>query len=339
MEYEIELKLLTDENAGEVIETKLLPELKASITSETLELTNYYFDTPARTLRHHDIGLRIRGNNQRFEQTLKTAGKSIGGLHQRPEYNVELDESQTQDLNYPNLRLFPNSAWPKTLNVDEVQASIETLFTTHFQRKVYLLEFLDGDVVELVWDLGEVTSGNKSIPICEIELELKKGETKSLFDLAERIVELMPTTMGIHSKAARGYSLIDTIVTKQSNTKIADKYASTEEELSSLLTGLLQKFQALSIEIRQQYCEDLVTSVNDVLVDLVDVSTKFSQHFPCSCLDRIQDKLENLRRNWSCFLERSNKIDACNLLIHADTTLLQLDMVRFLVERPWLTKE
>ena len=67
MEYEIELKLLTNEDAGEVIETRLLPQLNASVTQETLVLSNHYFDTPDRVLRQHDIGLRIRGNNQKFE--------------------------------------------------------------------------------------------------------------------------------------------------------------------------------------------------------------------------------------------------------------------------------
>ena len=49
MEYEIELKLLTNEQAGEIIETKLLSQLNASVTQETQILTNHYFDTPDRT--------------------------------------------------------------------------------------------------------------------------------------------------------------------------------------------------------------------------------------------------------------------------------------------------
>ena len=114
MEYEIELKLLTNENAGEIIETKLLPQLNANVTQETQILTNHYFDTPDRTLRQHNIGLRIRGSNLKFEQTLKTAGKSVGGLHQRPEYNVQLDESKKQSIKMPELKSFTRSVWTKT---------------------------------------------------------------------------------------------------------------------------------------------------------------------------------------------------------------------------------
>ena len=136
MEYEIELKLLTNEQAGEIIEKKLLSQLNANITQETLELTNHYFDTPERTLRQHLIGLRIRGSNQQFEQTIKTPGKSIGGLHQRPEYNVQLDPSKKQNVKLPDLSLFPLSAWPDTIDVDYLQTKIEILFTTHFERKI-----------------------------------------------------------------------------------------------------------------------------------------------------------------------------------------------------------
>jgi triphosphatase len=338
MEYEIELKLLTIEDADEVIETKLLPHLKANIVTESFDLANHYFDTPDRILRQHDIGLRIRGNNHKFEQTLKTAGKSIGGLHQRPEYNVDLEESKKHIVKHPDLGLFPLSSWPKTINVGDVQGRIETLFTTHFQRKVYLLEFLNGDTIELVWDLGEVTSGNKSIPICEIELELKKGDTKVLFDLAERIVGLMPTTIGTHSKAARGYSLLDDLPIKQYQSMKVEKAATSGEEFSLLLASLLQDFQLLSIQIRHQHSEDLATNINNVLVELIDVLSKFSQLFPSPCLDRIHVKLEHLHRDWSWIVQQNNKNDTHRLLTHADTTQLQLDIVQCLVEQPWYSE-
>ena len=341
MEYEIELKLLTSEDAGEVIESKLLPQLSASITKQTLVLTNHYFDTPDRTLRKHDIGLRIRGNNQQFEQTLKTSGKSIGGLHQRPEFNVQLDVSKGQSVDSPELKLFPLSAWPDVINIDEVQTKIETLFTTHFERKVYLLEFSDGDVVELVWDLGEVRSGNKISAICEIELELKSGSTKALFDIAKRIVSLLPTSIGTDSKAARGYHLLDggpiNKLEKQ-YPKLAGKTQTTAEEFVDWLTTQLQSFQMLSVAIRRQYSQELATDIQGVLAELVNSLAKFKHHFPCLSLDQIHTKLEELSSNWSLILQQNNEADTCSLLTRAATTQLQLDIVQCLVEQPWSLK-
>ena len=47
-----------------------------------------------------DMGLRIRSHNGHIEQTIKTAGVPIGGLHPRPEYNVDIHSA------VPNLALF-----------------------------------------------------------------------------------------------------------------------------------------------------------------------------------------------------------------------------------------
>lgn len=336
MEYEIELKLLTDEHAGVVIETKLLPQLNAKVTQETLLLTNHYFDTPDRRLRQHDIGLRIRGNNQKFEQTLKTAGKSMGGLHQRPEYNVGLDESKNHDI--PDLKLFPTSAWPKTLEVDDLQVNIETLFSTHFARKVYLLEFPHGDIVELVWDLGKVTSGDKSAPICEIELELIKGNTTVLFDLAKCIVSLMPTCVGTESKAARGYNLLDELAVQEHQRykqNPSENMPIDAEMFASLLTTLLQDFQLFSTEIRRQYSEVLETNIKQVLFALVENLAQFCQHFPCRPIELIFLQLKTLADNWSIVTQQDNKDGAVRLLVQAQTTQLQLDIVQCLIERPW----
>jgi triphosphatase len=339
MEYEIELKLLTNQQAGEIIETKLLSQLNAKVTQETQILTNHYFDTPSRTLRQHDIGLRIRGNNQRFEQTLKTAGKSIGGLQQRPEYNVQLDESKNQ--NVPDLRLFPVSAWSKTINVDDLQAEIEILFSTHFERNIYLLEFSDGDIVELVWDLGEVTSGNKSVPICEIELELKKGSTTSLFKLAKRIVSLLPTSIGTDSKAARGYNLLDGLPIKkleQHQQNLFENLNTDAETFVSLLTTLLQQFQMLSAEIRRQYSVELVTNIKQILTALVDNLAGFKRCFPCQLLEYIHMELKTLVNDWCLITQLNDKNATYNLLTKAQTTQLQLDIVQCLVEQPWSSK-
>jgi triphosphatase len=341
MEYEIELKLLTNEQAGEVIEKKLLPQLDASITQETQILTNHYFDTADRTLRQHKIGLRIRGNNLKFEQTLKTAGKSVGGLYQRPEYNVQLDGLKNQNVDVPNLSLFPMSVWPETIDIDDLQAKIETLFTTHFKRKVYLLEFSHGDIVELVWDKGEVMSGSKSVPICEIELELKKGTTQVLFSLAKRIVSLLPTSIGTDSKAARGYNLLDGLPSKDNEhylPPLPENMQAEAEIFVSSLTTRLQDFQILSAEIRRKYNHGLTTSIKKVLISLVDNLAGFSHHFPCPSLDRIHIELKLLANEWSLIAQHDDSHAANSLLASAQTTQLQLDIVQCLVEQSWSSK-
>jgi triphosphatase len=192
--------------------------------------------------------------------------------------------------------------------------------------------------VELVWDLGEVTSGHQNVPICEIELELKKGSTTELFNLAKLIVSLLPITIGIDSKAAIGYKLCDgSSLGKfaQHQQEPHENMQNTAEEFVSLLTTRLHDFQMLSAEIRRQYSKELAINIKQVLIKLVDNLAVFSHYFPSPTLDCIGIKLRSLVDDWYLVTQKSDKNSIINLLVRAQTTQLQLDIVQFLVERPW----
>ncbi|MGS0725588.1 CYTH domain-containing protein, partial [Shewanella sp. 0m-11] len=95
MEAEIELKLFFNEKQKKSL-IKLLDSLPNCEAKGIEKLTNAYFDTNALTLRKWDMGLRIRGINQHLEQTIKTKGQVVGGIHSRPEYNVDIDQKFPQ---------------------------------------------------------------------------------------------------------------------------------------------------------------------------------------------------------------------------------------------------
>ncbi|WP_274873785.1 inorganic triphosphatase, partial [Serratia marcescens] len=82
------------------------------------KLTNIYFETADNFLRSHDMGLRIRGFDDRYEMTIKTAGKVVGGLHQRPEYNVAIAEPQLA------LAQFPADIWPQDCDIAALQQAL-----------------------------------------------------------------------------------------------------------------------------------------------------------------------------------------------------------------------
>lgn len=165
------------------------------------ELGNIYFDTPDQVLRQHDIGLRIRRFDDVFVQTLKTAGRVVAGLHQRPEYNVEVNSTA------PSLALHPADAWPHDFDIVAVQQQIQPLFSTDFTRQQWLVAMPDGSQIELAFDHGEVSVDDKRSPICEVELELKSGQTDALFTLARELCVDGGMRLGNLSKAARGYRL------------------------------------------------------------------------------------------------------------------------------------
>ena len=198
MTIEIELKFIVKPEAA----TKVAAQLAEWPHQHTpaVALTNIYFETPDNQLRRWDMGLRIRGFGERYEMTLKAAGQTIGGLHQRPEYNVDL---ATPDL---DIQLLPAEIWPVGCDLQALQQQLRPLFSTHFQREKWLVSYQNSEI-EVAFDQGAVTAGELSEPLYEIELELKSGERDDLLAFAAELANTGGLRLGSLSKAARGYAL------------------------------------------------------------------------------------------------------------------------------------
>lgn len=207
MTTEIELKYLISANHEDkdlVVDkiTAMLNAQNIAFTMDKKQLINNYFDNEDLALRKLDIGLRIRGVNKKYEQTVKTAGKVVGCMHQRPEYNVDLED------NHLNLSLFPKHIWPENVDVVKLQQSLQVIFNTNFSRQIWLIKQA-GSVIELALDRGEIftSSDVETLAINELEIELVSGDEKALFSLAEQLMTIIQMEPGELSKAARGYAL------------------------------------------------------------------------------------------------------------------------------------
>lgn len=164
------------------------------------KLTNIYFETADNYLRRHDMGLRIRGYDDNYEMTIKTAGSVVGGLHQRPEYNVAISKPALA------LKKFPADIWPQDCQLAQLQKALQPLFQTDFMREKWVVTFGKSEI-EVGLDQGEVRAGERVETLCELELELKSGETGDLLALAAALAEQGGLRQSSLSKAARGYHL------------------------------------------------------------------------------------------------------------------------------------
>ncbi|AYN27646.1 inorganic triphosphatase [Buttiauxella sp. 3AFRM03] len=198
MTQEIELKFIV--NPAELDSIRNTLNSLESQHSEPRQLLNIYYETADNQLRRHDMGLRIRGDNGHYEMTMKIAGRVIGGLHQRPEYNVELTSPELA------LALFPAEVWPEGISPDEIQSQLNPLFSTDFAREKWVVTH-GNSRIELALDLGEVKAGEQVEPLCELELELLEGETADVLAFAKQLVAQPGIRQGSLSKAARGYHL------------------------------------------------------------------------------------------------------------------------------------
>ena len=120
MQNEIEIKLIVFSDINEILNNLSLKQ-DVKLVVQQFELENIYFDTSDKKLRNWDMGLRVRVNDGHIEQTIKTAGKVIGGLHQRPEYNININSR------IPSLALFESEIWPEGTNIIQLQQEIAPL--------------------------------------------------------------------------------------------------------------------------------------------------------------------------------------------------------------------
>jgi len=198
MAQEIELKFIVEKDSVDALRQHL--NTLSGEHHEPVQLLNIYYETPDRWLRSHDMGLRIRGANGRYEMTMKISGRVVGGLHQRPEYNIDISKPELE------LERFPAEVWPEGTLPDTLSAEAQPLFSTDFWREKWLVT--EGKSrIEIALDLGDVKAGEFQEPICELELELLEGDANDVLKLARKLVNQSGLRQGSLSKAARGYHL------------------------------------------------------------------------------------------------------------------------------------
>jgi triphosphatase len=89
----------------------------------------------------------------------------------------------------------------------KLSRNLKPVFETRVKRRVYPVRKQDSEI-ELTLDKGTVEAAGQSSPLCEIELELKRGDVADLFELARALGEAFPVALASKSKAGHGYDLI-----------------------------------------------------------------------------------------------------------------------------------
>jgi inorganic triphosphatase YgiF len=196
---ELELKLLVAaDDMGKA--QSALSAMAGRVRGARSTLTSTYYDTPDQTLRHHDLELRVRRQGRRFIQTVKESAAAGDELLTRGEWEDRVRGEQ------PDLAA-PESGSHLLPALDA--AALAPLFTTVVQRTIFSLSPKPGSLIEAAVDRGEIraAAGGTSEPIHELELELKEGDPVVVWDVALRLLEIVPLRIGTASKAERGYRL------------------------------------------------------------------------------------------------------------------------------------
>lgn len=224
MAEELEIKLTVAEADQQKVQAWLSNDATAEYVGEK-SLINRYFDTPGAELNRQKAALRVRQAGDKYIQTLKTRGEFVNGAHRRQEWEWPLPGP---DL---SLGLLADTPLADRVNL----AELEVVFETNFQRRIWMIR-RNGAEVEVVLDSGRVASGDQSVPLNEVEFELKGGNAEALMSLARELAGQVPVFLNLVSKAEQGYFLAGLY---QPELVLGDQELSVTEFLHQLSLGWL----------------------------------------------------------------------------------------------------
>ncbi|PWC32403.1 CYTH and CHAD domain-containing protein [Azospirillum sp. TSO35-2] len=202
---EVELKLHAF--PADLARIATLPALLALADGPAVSqrLRTVYYDTPDLRLAANGVALRVRQEGDRYVQTLKTVNSASPGdsaavaVRREWDWTVPGEAVDRGVLTDPGVAgLVPAAALD----------ALDCLFVTDFQRTTLLVRPDPLTAVEVAVDDGRVYAGGRSLPISEVELELKAGRVANLFDLALTLQAAVPMRIGTESKAEAGLRLV-----------------------------------------------------------------------------------------------------------------------------------
>lgn len=225
---EIELKLqLAEADAAKLRASGSLPGKGRAIQQHAV-----YWDSPEEALAAAGMSLRIRTAGPNRVQTLKTRGTSAAGLFARPEIEHPAKGERPE---------LPEDS--PVLAVVSDAAELLPLYDVQVLRRTW--DVTTGSTsIEVVLDTGTARSGDRRSPICEIELELKKGDPKAMFDLARKLDQVAPLRLGVLTKSERGTRLRQAIAAavKAEPVPLAAPMTAAEA-LQAILSACIRQFR------------------------------------------------------------------------------------------------
>ncbi len=301
MAIEIELKLqLCSKTAKVLHEHPLLHKIE----SQKIRLLNTYFDTPALDLHARRVAMRFRKKGWAWLLTVKSAEPASGGLAMRNEWECPatpgvFDFSHVDD---PKFRDYLESVTPQ----------LHPVFTTNFRRQIWHIPFGES-LIELALDRGKVESKGKSMPICEIELELISGHIGDIFALTKILQKSYKLYPEIASKAERGYSLHrgQPIAPFRSRPSVLSEELSPVEAFQKIALSCLEHFQRNEEGLRSSNDPEYVHQARVALRRLRSAIKLYTPVLPQDFVQAYGETWKALAsalgdaRNWDVFLDET----------------------------------
>ncbi len=195
MEIEIKLGPLTEEQAAAIFaDTVLLP---GDDPGRDIQMETTYFDDPAGFFAAHRMTLRLRREDDCTLCTFKTA---LNGLAR-----LEL-EAPAHTIRQGAQALLQQADLPGEARAALAGPVFLPVCGARFTRKTRRCT-LEGAVLDLCLDRGLLFRGEHSAPLCEVELELVRGDPAVLQAAAHRLMAAYGVSLCAASKQQRALAL------------------------------------------------------------------------------------------------------------------------------------
>jgi triphosphatase len=217
METELKLRFARPESQKIFIDSLWFHQLVMPDSKVETEMLSRYFDTADQVLTRMNTSLRIREEGDEKVATIKLGSQSSNGLHQRLEWSVDLDDEDwsndpTAGLDMDWFQTYAVSDGDSDERLHEILLAIDCqplieICQARFIRTAFDVGYGD-TLMELALDDGEISAGDLTDSILELELELKEGDVRDLMELGQELqarFELVPETK---SKYARCLALL-----------------------------------------------------------------------------------------------------------------------------------
>jgi triphosphatase len=247
--HEIELKFQVEPAARDGVASAVVGRGR-SAAARREQLQAVYFDTADGALAAAGIALRLRREGARWVQTLKTSTPQA--MH-RLEHEVVVERA---GRGQPLLDVKRHAGTPAFERLLTVLGDLDAVawverFRTDVRRTSRRVR-QRGATVDLAFDEGAISAGDRCEPVCELELELVSGSPLALVDLARRWVSRHPLWLDVRSKAERGERLacaIDAGAPRKARPVVLDAQMDPADALRTVLANTLDQVLGNAAEI------------------------------------------------------------------------------------------
>lgn len=282
----IKVKFRTDRDGLKRAQASQVVAAVSAPRTETVR--SLYFDTASGDLRKNGIILRIhRKGRAKPILGVKPAQANEGPFARK---GVEV---HARDMR-PDLTLF-DEATASELSALVGDRPLAAQFETIIKRRTILVERGQSQI-EVAFDEGSIAIADQSLPLTEIQLELKSGDEPALYDLAMSLADELPLRLDFVSKGERGFQAMSrgtAAAVKATPVQFA-RGATLDEAVQAVLSNTLRHFVANWAAIREAEDPNAIHQMRVALRRMRAALAMFKRALPCSEFDLLREKAKRI---------------------------------------------